>query len=66
MKFDDIKTFFEEIDVLPACLNTSFGFVNDVKKFIESHIAVLENHPKNKYFTPFYERLKEVCIAIKQ
>lgn len=66
MRFDDIKKDIENIDIFPEKLNTSFGLISDVRKFIESHVSVLEAHPKNKYFLPFYNRLKEVCLAIKQ
>ena len=69
MNFEEIKREFEKIEVLPECLNTTFGFISDVKKFVNSHIAVLEAHPKNKYFIPFFNRLKEVyllCLATRQ
>lgn len=66
MNFEDMKKVFEDIDIFPNKLNTSFGLVSDVRKFVDSHIAVLEAHPKNKHFLPFFNRLKEVCLAIKQ
>ena len=64
MHYDDLK-----IKALQCINNDKQIFVHgfkilDNRKFIESHIEVIENHRGNKNFTAFYFRLLDVVSEL--
>ena len=64
MHYDDLK-----IKALQCINNDKQIFIHGFKilnnrKFIESHIEVIDNHRGNKNFTAFYNRLLDVVYEL--
>lgn len=40
--------------------------IKDIKKFTDSHIGFLKNNSGNKLFSPYFDRLKQLYLKLKQ
>lgn len=61
----EIKQFFEETMYYPEYSNGA-ELIQDGKRFVESHIAYLENNSGNPRYKPYYDRLLNYYNYAKQ
>ena len=67
MKLSDLKVYFETAKLPPNEIKlNNYTTITDVKKFIDSHIAILEANPGNRSFLPFYTRLLNLYTILTQ
>lgn len=70
MLYKDLKKFFleQELPEDPIKITNAETIIN-MKLFVDSHISMLDNHPGNKAYLPYYNRLlklKEIlCKDLK-
>lgn len=60
MDLQELKTNLSQID-LSKYNGMEFmnGTIIDARRFVDSHISMLEANPKNATFIPYYDRLFE-------
>jgi hypothetical protein len=58
---DDLNKIFSSITLPPGPVKLDAATtINDVKKFIESHMAIARSHNGNRFFIPYMERLYQL------
>lgn len=66
----EIESFFKtfDFDETPFPYNYRLscnGLVFDLKKFVESHLEYLKNNKGRKIYLPYYKRLQEIYVYLK-
>lgn len=57
MKLSELIKAFELVQLPQTMKLSAHEHIFDVPLFVSTHIAVLQNHPRNKTFLPYYQRL---------
>ncbi len=56
---EEIEAYFATANLLDT-LDMGFYKITNVKKMIDSHLALLKANPGNARYLPFYNRIKHV------
>ena len=65
MTVPDLKAAFSVATIPQTMQLIDAIFITDVKKCIDSHIALLESNPGKKNYLPFYNRLVMIAQKLK-
>lgn len=69
-RLEDIKAYFKDYNFTDTRIRlNACSEVLDLKKFVETNIAILESNSGNKRYIPYFERLKrvyEICKATEK
>ena len=62
---EELEAYFATATI-PETLDMGFYKITNVKKMIDSHLALLKSNPGNARYLPFWNRLKDVAQTLKQ
>ena len=62
---EELEAYFATATI-PETLDMGFYKITNVKKMIDSHLALLKSNPGNARYLPFWNRLRDVEQKLKQ
>ena len=66
MKLPELKEYFNSVTLPKEIRISDFEYIHDVRKFVDAHIEVLENHSGIRIYKPYFDRLVELKNKIEK
>lgn len=61
----EIELFFQNYQGINEIRLNGWTYINDIKKFVSSHLDALKGNTGNRTYLPYYNRLVELYRLLK-